>query len=140
MKIQWQVTSKPGTHAGFLGADAEFPCSGAGHWALQEGRPAPKCQKGVRVEASREDAESLRLALRGGIAPIVPALWSFGQLARLVGAPACYLRQLPAQLAGQCGAPSVISVRSSLPPDDLECCVASNSSEMARPDPKVDGS
>jgi hypothetical protein len=33
-------------------------------------------------------------------APVAPTHWSFGQLASLVGAPATYLRQLPAPLAG----------------------------------------
>ena len=32
--------------------------------------------------------------------PVAPTHWSFGQLATLVGAPAAYLRQLPAALAG----------------------------------------
>src|SRR5690606_31749950 len=32
--------------------------------------------------------------------PVAPTHWSFGQLAALVGAPAAYLRQLPAPLAG----------------------------------------
>ena len=54
----------------------------------------------IRVEASRDDAERLALMLPGGDAPIAPTHWSFGQLASLVGAPAAYLRQLPAPLAG----------------------------------------
>lgn len=54
----------------------------------------------VRVEASRSDAERLALVLPGSDAPVVPTHWSFGQLASLVGAPAAYLRQLPASLAG----------------------------------------
>ncbi len=53
----------------------------------------------IRVEAAREDSEALTLALPGGEAPLVPTHWSFGQLASLVGAPAAYLRQLPAPLA-----------------------------------------
>jgi hypothetical protein len=32
--------------------------------------------------------------------PLAPTNWSFGQMASLVGAPASYLRQLPAALAG----------------------------------------
>ena len=51
----------------------------------------------IRVEASRDDAERLALMLPGSDAP---THWSFGQLASLVGAPAAYLRQLPAPLAG----------------------------------------
>ncbi|MET3355544.1 UNVERIFIED_ORG: hypothetical protein ABID33_003466 [Xanthobacter viscosus] len=54
----------------------------------------------IRVEASREDAERLSLMLPGSDAPLAPTHWSFGQLASLVGAPAAYLRQLPAPLAG----------------------------------------
>ncbi|MFG1285325.1 DUF932 domain-containing protein, partial [Xanthobacter autotrophicus] len=54
----------------------------------------------IRVEASREDAERLTLMLPGSDAPVAPTHWSFGQLASLVGAPAAYLRQLPAPLAG----------------------------------------
>ena len=40
------------------------------------------------------------LMLPGADAPVAPTHWSFGQLASLVGAPAAYLRQLPAPLAG----------------------------------------
>ena len=54
----------------------------------------------VRVEASRDDAERLSLVLPGATEPVAPTHWSFGQLATLVGAPAAYLRQLPAALAG----------------------------------------
>ena len=54
----------------------------------------------VRIEASRDDAERLDLVLPGADAPVSPTHWSFGQLAALVGAPAAYLRQLPAPLAG----------------------------------------
>jgi len=54
----------------------------------------------IRVEARRDDAERLALVLPGSDTPIAPTHWSFGQLASLVGAPATYLRQLPAPLAG----------------------------------------
>jgi hypothetical protein len=54
----------------------------------------------IRVEANRDDAERLTLMLPGADAPLAPTHWSFGQLAGLVGAPAAYLRQLPAPLAG----------------------------------------
>ena len=54
----------------------------------------------IRVEASRYDAERLTLILPGEDVPLAPTHWSFGQLAGLVGAPATYLRQLPAPLAG----------------------------------------
>ena len=54
----------------------------------------------IRVEANRDDAERLALMLPGEDVPLAPTHWSFGQLASLVGAPATYLRQLPAPLAG----------------------------------------
>ncbi|WP_299959407.1 DUF932 domain-containing protein [uncultured Roseobacter sp.] len=54
----------------------------------------------IRVEAHRDDPESLALVLPDAEAPVAPTHWSFGQLASLVGAPAAYLRQLPAPLAG----------------------------------------
>ncbi|WP_026784614.1 hypothetical protein [Pleomorphomonas koreensis] len=54
----------------------------------------------IRVEASRTDDERLSLILPGAEVPAVPTHWSFGQLASQVGAPAAYLRQLPAALAG----------------------------------------
>jgi hypothetical protein len=54
----------------------------------------------IRVEASRDDTERLSLRLPGSDRQIAPTHWSFGQLASLVGAPATYLRGLPAPLAG----------------------------------------
>ncbi|MBS1164380.1 MAG: hypothetical protein H6R00_405 [Proteobacteria bacterium] len=54
----------------------------------------------IHVEASRADPERLSLILPGSDAPVAPTHWSFGQLASQVGAPAAYLRQLPAALAG----------------------------------------
>ena len=54
----------------------------------------------MRVEASHGDADRLALVLPGENMPLVPTHWSFGQLASLVGAPATYLRQLPAPPAG----------------------------------------
>lgn len=56
--------------------------------------------RAVRVEASRDNAERLSLVIPGQEAPIAPTHWSFGQLCSLVGAPATYMRQLPAPLAG----------------------------------------
>lgn len=52
----------------------------------------------IRVIAKPDDEERLRLALPNGI-EAAPTNWSFGQLAQLVGAPAGYLRDLPAFLA-----------------------------------------
>jgi hypothetical protein len=54
----------------------------------------------IRIEANRDDAERLALILPGEEVPLAPTHWSFGQLASIVGAPAAYLRQLPAPLAG----------------------------------------
>ena len=56
--------------------------------------------RAVRVEASRDDAERLSLIVPGREEPVSPTHWSFGQLCGLVGAPASYMRQLPAPLAG----------------------------------------
>ncbi len=56
--------------------------------------------KALRVEASRDDAERLALIVPGQDTPVVPTHWSYGQLCSLVGAPASYMRQLPAPLAG----------------------------------------
>ncbi|WP_332118216.1 DUF932 domain-containing protein [Azorhizobium caulinodans] len=54
----------------------------------------------IHVEASRSNAERLSLVLPGADAPVELNHWSFGQLAAQIGAPAAYLRQLPAALAG----------------------------------------
>lgn len=54
----------------------------------------------IRVEAHRDDPERLGLILPDTDEPIAPTHWSFGQLSSLVGAPAAYLRQLPAPLTG----------------------------------------
>ena len=54
----------------------------------------------IHVEANRSDPERLSLILPGADAPVAPTHWSFGQLAAQVGAPAAYLRNLPAALAG----------------------------------------
>ena len=54
----------------------------------------------VRVEARRDDGDRLRLVLPSEPEPVAPTHWSFGQLAGLVGAPAGYLRGLPAPIAG----------------------------------------
>ncbi|AYG66040.1 DUF932 domain-containing protein [Rhizobium sp. CCGE531] len=55
--------------------------------------------RAVRVEASRDNAERLSLIVPGQDQPIAPTHWSFGQLCSIVGAPATYMRQLPAPLA-----------------------------------------
>ena len=56
--------------------------------------------RAVRVEARTQDAELLSLHVPGREDPVAPTNWSFGQLCSLVGAPASYLRGLPAALAG----------------------------------------
>ena len=56
--------------------------------------------KALRVEASRDNAERLALVVPGRDEPVAPTHWSYGQLCSLVGAPASYMRQLPAPLAG----------------------------------------
>lgn len=56
--------------------------------------------RSLRVEAKSDNAERLMLIVPGDERPIAPTNWSFGQLSSLVGAPASYLRNLPAALAG----------------------------------------
>jgi len=56
--------------------------------------------RAIRVQARRDDPERLELIVPGREAPVLPTHWSFGQLCSLVGAPASYLRDLPAPLAG----------------------------------------
>ncbi|MET4690694.1 DUF932 domain-containing protein [Sinorhizobium fredii] len=56
--------------------------------------------RAIRVEAARDNAERLSLVVPGQERPLAPSHWSFGQLCSLVGAPATYMRQLPAPLAG----------------------------------------
>ncbi|WP_316202878.1 MULTISPECIES: DUF932 domain-containing protein [unclassified Bradyrhizobium] len=55
--------------------------------------------RSIRVEAARDNAERLALIVPGRDEPVAPTHWSFGQLCTLVGAPAAYLRQLPAPLS-----------------------------------------
>ena len=56
--------------------------------------------RSLRVEASRDNAECLALIVPDCDGPVAPTHWSFGQLCGLIGAPAGYLRQLPAPLVG----------------------------------------
>lgn len=56
--------------------------------------------RAVRVEARSDNPERLSLLVPGRDDPVAPTNWSFGQLCSLVGAPASYLRNLPAALAG----------------------------------------
>lgn len=54
----------------------------------------------IRVEARSDAPEKLALILPDSDMPVAPTAWSFGQMCSLVGAPASYLRDLPAALAG----------------------------------------
>lgn len=56
--------------------------------------------RSLRVEARADNPERLTLFVPGEDMPIAPTNWSFGQLSSLVGAPASYLRSVPAALAG----------------------------------------
>ena len=56
--------------------------------------------RAIRVETRRDDGERLALIVPGQSQTVAPTHWSFGQLCGLVGAPAGYLRDLPAPLAG----------------------------------------
>jgi len=54
----------------------------------------------VKVEAQAQDPDRLALVVPTAPGPLAPTHWSFGQLCSLTGAPAAYLRGLPAALAG----------------------------------------
>lgn len=56
--------------------------------------------RAIRVEAHSDNPERLALIVPDEDPPVAPTNWSFGQLCSLVGAPASYLRELPAALAG----------------------------------------
>lgn len=56
--------------------------------------------KAIRVEARSDSPERLSLMVPDEERPVAPTNWAFGQLCSLVGAPAAYLRELPAALAG----------------------------------------
>src|SRR3546814_19167258 len=68
----------------------------------------------LRVEASRDNAERLALIVPGREEPVAPTHWSFGQICSLVGAPAGYMLQLPAPLAGLNMQPGLLSHRAEL--------------------------
>ena len=55
--------------------------------------------RAIRVQAERDDPETLGLVLPGQDQATAPTHWSFGQLCTIVSAPSSYLRQLPAPLA-----------------------------------------
>lgn len=52
----------------------------------------------IRINAKMDDPDKLTMHLDSDV-EVAPNHWSFGQLAGLVGAPAGYLRKLPASLA-----------------------------------------
>lgn len=54
----------------------------------------------VRVTADADNPDALTLQMPGRDDAVAPTHWSFGQLCSLIGAPANYLRNLPAPLAG----------------------------------------
>jgi hypothetical protein len=54
----------------------------------------------IRVEARSDDPERLSLLVPGSKVALAPTHWSFGQMCSLIGAPAAYMRSLPAALAG----------------------------------------
>lgn len=56
--------------------------------------------RALRVEARSHEPERLSLIAPDRDDAVAPTNWSFGQLCSLVGAPAGYLRTLPAALAG----------------------------------------
>ena len=56
--------------------------------------------KAIRVEARSDSPERRSLMVPDEERPVAPTNWAFGQLCSLVGAPASYLRELPAALAG----------------------------------------
>jgi hypothetical protein len=76
--------------------------------AAEESRTTVLPTKHFRVQGSVEDGQKLELQLPmhvrewgGDVAvDVQPNHWSFGQLCSLIGAPAGYLRQLPAAIAG----------------------------------------
>ncbi len=55
--------------------------------------------RAIRVEARVNDVSRMTLTIPGRAEPVLPTHWSFGQLAAQAGAPAGYLRQLPAPIA-----------------------------------------
>jgi hypothetical protein len=74
-------------------------------WASAKGRSERSRSRvvqtaDIRVEAARDNPERLHLMLPKAHEPVAPTHWAFGQLASIIGAPASYLRQLPAPLAG----------------------------------------
>ena len=55
----------------------------------------------VRATAD-QNSDGISIAFRDGRPDVAPTNWSFGQIATLSGAPASYLRKLPAPLVADC--------------------------------------
>lgn len=55
--------------------------------------------RAIKVDARRDAPTRLALILPDSDMPVAPTNWSFGQMCSIVGAPASYLRDLPAPLA-----------------------------------------
>ncbi len=85
-------------------ADERYLSLGALHEAVKmrsdRARTRTVESAAIRVEADRADADTIALIVPGQRRPLLPTHWSYGQLCSLVGAPATYMRQLPAPLAG----------------------------------------
>lgn len=94
-RVQSQWFERPADQR-FLSLDSLYAFTRS---AADASKPATVETARITVQATRDDAESLFLALPDG-STAAPSHWSFGQLAQIVGAPAGYLRDLPAAIAG----------------------------------------
>lgn len=74
-----------------------------GHCQNLKGRSAARVMTNRALMAVPVAGDNEALAIEGpnGV-PVVPTNWAFGQLAQRAGAPASYLRELPAPLAADC--------------------------------------
>lgn len=83
-------------------ADERFPSIEAAYAAASELRAMTREKKDVLLSSLRAEADGRELRLVGKAnVPAALTFNAFGQLARIVGAPAGYLRELPATLAAQ---------------------------------------
>lgn len=83
-------------------ADERFTSLSALYEATKHYSDSAREREGVRVDSLRvENVEGdVHLVGRGGT-PATITNWAFGQLCSRIGAPASYLRELPATLAAQ---------------------------------------
>lgn len=98
MKASRQWASRP--------ADERYTSLTALHAATLQHRQTSKAKvvasRALEVQpASGDDLAGLQVVGPNG-APVIPTHWAFGQLAQRAGAPAGYLRDLPAPLAADC--------------------------------------